>query len=352
MKLSRTLVAALLFAIGCGGQSVSLVPDGGAGGDAGPTTPCGRYAQAYCGRLQACTGGASITRNWGDMGTCLARQELSCSNGLGAPQTSQTTALVDQCAAALPSSACPSFLDNELPASCTPRGLAAQGAPCSVNAQCATGFCSGTRHALCGTCDAPPSAGASCAASNCGHGLACIWNSMVVDVCEPYVLAGAACGAFSDPICAAGLTCAGASSVTGVGGTCAPAIETVGTTCGSKNMNLGCDGAVGLWCQTLPGPGATCSDVLFGGDGAPCGYVPGGVTECTKGTCYSSGGPYFTYKSATTSTGTCRAFAADGAACDTSSGPGCLSPARCVTSGVATAGTCVVPTASLMAACR
>ena len=47
-----------------------------------------------------------------------------------------------------------------------------------------------------------------------------------------------------------------------------------------------------------------------------------------------------------TVSGTCKAAAADGAACDTAAGPPCMTPARCVTSG-STAGTCTVPSGSM-----
>ena len=108
---------------------------------------------------------------------------------------------------------------------------------------------------------------------------------------------------------------------------------------------------MGLWCMGHTGSPATCGNVLYADDGAPCGYVSAGVTECTKGTCYSTGGPYFTF-TGTTTTGVCRAFAPDGAACDTHSGPGCLSPARCITTAGNTSGTCTVPTASVSAGCH
>jgi hypothetical protein len=54
------------------------------------------------------------------------------------------------------------------------------------------------------------------------------------------------------------------------------------------------------------------------------------------GGCYPVGGM----------TQTCLAPAADGAACDTVNGPGCLTPAKCVTAGSATTGTCQLPAVS------
>jgi hypothetical protein len=79
----------------------------------------------------------------------------------------------------------------------------------------------------------------------------------------------------------------------------------------------------------------------FAGDGAACGTMAdGSFAQCIKGDCYTSTGP-----AAANMTGTCKADAADGAACDVALGPNCTTPARCVpTSG--TAGTCVVPLGS------
>jgi hypothetical protein len=105
-----------------------------------------------------------------------------------------------------------------------------------------------------------------------------------------------------------------------------------------------CDGTMGLWCLD-----DTCTSVSYVGDGQPCGYIGGGVSQCSGGTCYSSAGPYFSY--AGPMTGVCKAFAADGAACDTAQGPGCMTGARCVTSG-GTAGVCTPPVASVSAACK
>jgi hypothetical protein len=346
MRLGGTGVAFVLLVTACGGQNAPVASDAGSDGNPViPATPCGAFAQAWCAKRQACTNGTSITRDWGDMSTCLAREELSCTNSLGAPRTGKTTALVEQCTTALSSASCADYLDNDLPAPCNPTGPGAEGATCTFNAQCASGYCSGIRYATCGTCGTAPAAGDSCAKTSCGLDQACIWNADVTNVCEPYVSAGATCGAFSNPLCAADLGCAGASTTTGVGGTCQPALRTVGATCGSKNMGLNCDGNLGLWCLS-----SACGDVTYAENGMPCGYVGSGVTECNGGTCYSSGGPYFTYTGATR-TGTCKAYAEDGAPCDTSVGPACLSPARCVSSGGGTAGTCVVPTPSLASAC-
>ena len=78
---------------------------------------------------------------------------------------------------------------------------------------------------------------------------------------------------------------------------------------------------------------------------AACGTLPDGSrAECINADCFTATGP----AAATDTNATCVAQAADGAGCDTQLGPLCLTPARCVTSGIgATSGTCVVPSATL-----
>jgi hypothetical protein len=350
MRIRASALLFMLLLTSCGGSTlVGSLDDGGVDIDA-PMTPCGRFALAYCERKQACANGY-LTRDFGDISTCVTRENLVCTNGLGAPHTGQSVALVEQCTSGMPSYSCADLEDGNLPETCNPLGPGDIGSPCTFNAQCATGYCNGDRYSTCGTCSAPPSAGSSCATSNCDHNQSCTWNNVVTNVCEPYTPTGSECGAYGNPPCQIGLTCAGASSVTGVGGTCEPALETAGETCGSQNMGLGCDFAVGLWCFAPPDEGASCIDISYVGDGMPCGYVGSGVAECTNGTCYSSGGPYFTY-TGTTRTGTCKAFAADGAECDTQIGPECMAGARCVTTTRLSSGTCVVPTPSVSAACH
>ncbi len=326
------LVSAVVLA-SCGG---GLAPS--------PSSPCSAFAQAYCAKEESCTKGTNLTRDWGDMGSCVTRETLSCTNTLAAPLTGKTTDLVEQCTAALPRYTCADFLAGNLAGPCNPTGPGAEGATCTFNAQCASGYCSNVRYANCGTCASPPPSGSSCATSNCGHDQSCVWNIGVVNLCEPYVSTGDACGASQDPGCSPGLTCAGASSTTGVGGICQPAVTTVGAACGSKNMGIGCDGSRGLWCID-----SACVQVPYADDGKPCGYIGSGVILCKAGTCYSSAGPYFNF--AGPKTGVCKAFAPDGAACDTVAGPGCLSSARCVTTSGATAGVCTVPTAAVSASC-
>ena len=57
------------------------------GGDNGPSADqaCADVAQARCNLRSMCTSGVGVTRNYGDMNTCIAREKVNCLDGLGAP---------------------------------------------------------------------------------------------------------------------------------------------------------------------------------------------------------------------------------------------------------------------------
>jgi len=76
---------------------------------------------------------------------------------------------------------------------------------------------------------------------------------------------------------------------------------------------------------------STCTPIQYVGAGEPCGGVGGDYFECIGGS------------SCRGTPGMCVADAADGDPCDTVAGPSCLSPARCVTDGISTSGTCTPP---------
>jgi hypothetical protein len=101
---------------------------------------------------------------------------------------------------------------------------------------------------------------------------------------------------------------------------------------------VNCDPTLGLAC--LGGAGAkTCTAIQYVGDGMPCGLLSASsFVGCSNGTCYTATGV-----ATGADQGTCKANATDGAGCDTTVGPVCLTPARCVTTGASTSGTCTVP---------
>ena len=285
---------------------------------------CGALAQARCQKRASCSNGTSITRAFGDMNTCLQREQLSCMLGINAPDTGNTTALIDQCTAAYASLSCSDFFDNNPPMACAVVGPKNAGAPCTFSGQCQTGFCSGDRTVGCGTCGAPPPAGGSCATSFCGRGQECVPSTQL---CQPFGQAGDSCDA-GHP-CGADLTCSG------VMGTCQTTSSTVGATCDAKNP---CDGTMGLHCEAMNG-NRTCTTTTYAGDGMPCGLVGGGFVGCgAGGSCFTSSGLAEQGQS-----GTCKAAAADGAACDVVLGPNCLTPARCITKPGGSSGVCTLP---------
>jgi hypothetical protein len=354
MRTHGALAAILLLTAHCGGttelESADAAPpfENTLGPDAGPAAACTELAQAKCAKRAACTDGADNTTDYGDLATCVTRLSLSCTAAFGGPGAQSTVATNEACVNQLASLSCADYLAANYGAPCRTPGPGALGTACSSNSDCATYFCSNIRFSECGTCAEPPAAGSSCVTTNCGAGQSCVWSDAVVDVCEPEVAIGGTCGEGAAPGCAADLYCArdeGAPT-----GTCYPALETIGAGCYSANpMNVGCDTTKGLGC-TGTGPDYVCAAIHYVGDGMPCGNLAdGSVARCAGGTCYTAGGPF---TSTANPTGTCKALAADGAPCDTASGPGCMGPARCVTSGGGTAGTCTLITAAVAASCQ
>jgi len=333
-NLAATALGLLLYTAGCGGSSGT--PFGGAdAGDApsGPTVAqsCADLAQAQCAKRMICSNGVSITRLYGSMDTCISRVTAQCTAGLAAPQSGNSASLAEQCVAAYPQLACADFLDGVLTDVCAPLGPRAAGQPCAFNGQCASGFCSGTKNATCGTCAPSPAVGDSCATSSCGHGQTCV---LTTTMCEDYGASAATCSTASP--CGSGLACTGILSTAVSSGTCQVAATEVGAACGGTMP--GCSGTLGLYCAGAVGAKA-CAAIAFASEGMPCGELSTtSHVECTAGGCYTATG-----LAGTTEVGTCKADAADGAACDTVLGPACLTPARCVPTGAGSAGLCTFP---------
>ena len=333
-NLAATALGLLLSASGCGGSSGT--PFGGADAGDAPSSPtvaqsCADLAQAQCAKRMTCSNGVSITRLYGTMDTCISRATAQCTVGLAAPASGNSVALAEQCVGDYAQIACGDFLDGVLTDVCAPFGSRAAGQPCAFNGQCASGFCSGTKTAACGTCAVSPAAGDSCATSNCGHGQTCV---AATTMCEDYGATGGACSTTAP--CGSGLSCTGILSTVASSGTCQSAAVDVGAACGGTMP--GCSGAIGLFCGGTVGAKA-CAATTFVSDGMPCGQLSTtSHVECTAGGCYTATG-----LAGTTETGTCKADAADGAACDTVLGPACLTPSRCVPTGAGSAGVCTFP---------
>lgn len=345
-SLLAFLAIATLLPLGCGGSGTSA------------DSACTVLAQAQCVRRLACadlasTGSSNTTypdgiyilKNYGDMTTCLAQQKLACMNGVAAPGTGTSPDQVEKCAAEYPNWACVDLYDNGAnpPTDCALPGKLANGATCAFNGQCASRFCSGMKNAKCGVCADEPADGASCATSGCAPGQACKTESTGAQLCrDRLAVSDATCT--SDTVCTAFSSCVGASATdptkTGV---CTATATTTGAGCGGAN-NPSCEGNLGLACLG-PSGAKTCQVVSYVQAGAACATLSDGSRgDCIEGDCFTATGP----AAATDTTATCLAKALPGTACDTQIGPLCLAPARCVTPGNgSTAGTCVVPLASL-----
>jgi hypothetical protein len=342
MRVGGAIGVALLWMAGCGGETTTQIAL--LGPDAGASAVCSELAETRCTKRDSCTNGNENARDYGNLATCIARMTLSCTQGLTDAGAEGTVATNEACVSQLTSLSCADFLAGNYGAPCHTSGAGANGTPCHGSSDCATYYCANDRYAVCGTCADAPASGASCRESNCASAnQTCVWSYLLTNVCEPMVGIGGSCSEGSAPGCAPDLACMRAPGATT--GTCAAAVGTAGAACNSGNpTNVGCDGTRGLSCDDN-----ACAAIQYVGDGMPCGTLPGGAfAECSAGTCYTAEGPF---TSSVTPTGTCKAFAADGAACNAVSGPGCMSPARCVTRDGASEGTCTLLTPAVTAAC-
>jgi hypothetical protein len=311
----RSLIVPLTLLLAC---------SSGSSADSGSLTAdeaCAAIASVRCAKRESCEP-ATLTAQYGDVTTCIARDKANCVSSLSAPGTGNTPATVKACADAYPSWSCPDWYNNVPPDPCkTPAGTQSTGTPCAFSGQCSSAFCAIPAGATCGSCATLPTVGTSCAAGlSCGgNGLYC---EPVTQTCQKLVTSpGYGCDAGS---CGYLLGCVVALDA-GTG-TCQP----LGT------FDAGCDGQQ----RTAP----TCASALgyacifrrcvidaYAGTGQMCGTNrdAGTYTRCAAGgSCQGDAGMQ-----------TCVAAAAEGFDCDTSLGIDCLAPARCVSSnGMATDG--------------
>jgi hypothetical protein len=328
----------------------ALLPSCGSSGDSADKA-CATLAQAQCDQRKACTDtvmgpdgtavypdGVFIMNTYGDMTTCLSRQQEACMNNAAAPGTGTSPAQLEKCASEYVNWSCTDLFDNNAnpPPDCAPAGTLANGQVCAFAGQCASRFCSGTKNSLCGICADEPLDGASCATSACAPGQACKSESTGA-VCRDRLLVGdATCT--SDTSCQAFSSCVGASATDATKtGVCTTTASSLGAPCGGTNP--ACEGNLGLACLEASGA-KTCQLVAYVRQPAACGTLPDGSrAECINADCFTPTDP--------AAAATCVTQAPDEAPCDTLLGPLCVTPARCVTSGGGNSGTCKVPSASL-----
>jgi hypothetical protein len=284
------------LALGCG-DSDSVPP-------ATPESACTTAAASYCAKIKECAP-FYFDVGWSTQPPCDERIKSGCVSDLGAPGNAQTADDLASCATAIPQTSCGDLFSDNLPAPCKPKpGSLANGNACGVDGQCQSTYCK--INETCGVCAAKSSAGGACMSeTDCTDGLLCVNR-----VCTSPGVAGAACSA-TQP-CRQDVTC--------IGGTC-------GTPKGPGESCTGeeCDGLKGLWCNPLMG---VCQKVSLADPGQPCGALNCPGAACTYALCRSGG--LCRLSGTNPNAGTCVAPAADGAACNDTMGPPCLSPAVCV----------------------
>jgi len=276
----------------------------GCGSSVSADQACTDAATALCTQLQNCEGPV-VTIGYGDLATCQARAKLSCTPALMAPGTSQTPEHLDGCAKAAAAVSCGQLFSRDTPDACKPKsGTLADGRGCGDDPQCANSYCKKSANEVCGVCSARAAAGAACDGNDdCDYKLVC-----AMGLCVAPGAVGASCDdghpCVTPNVCSASLCAA----PVGAGMACDPVI---------KN----CDGTQGLYCDPQT---RLCKPAGFAEPGGSCGVVNGGYVACSGGGhCKLGVGSLM---------GTCLAPAADGAACDPTTGPDCLAPAQCVSS--------------------
>lgn len=270
---------------GSGGGSDSGTTNGDSGSVSGESAKaCADAADAFCNQVQTCSP-FGMQATFGDIATCKARFVLGCDQKFSFQGTSATVADTEACAAALPAVSCDDFIASNLGSACaTKPGALANGAACGDDAQCQSTFCARAPDSECGTCSDVSTQGGACVNSSCSTGFTCPTGQ---SKCQKPVA-----GQIDDP-------------------------------CQSQ---ADCDLAHGVGCNTNDDK---CLKLEISSDGS-CGadsITPSKFTICpANGTCDALLG------------GNCHPAAADGASCSTgTSGPSCLSPAKCVS------GKCTLP---------
>ncbi len=295
----------------------------------GPSIPqaCNDLAVAQCAQLDSCRH-ELVEIEYGDDATCIERRAASCNSALSSDATGQNAQYTEACAAALPGQACEDYLEGGTPDAClTHAGLGAIGDDCAFNSQCDSTFCATDATDQCGSCAPVPVIGDECEDQGCGHDLACSADK----ICVSWNQIGAGCD-IDDP-CVPGATCVIANGATS--GRCIADGAAIGAACDStaKTAPL-CDPNLGLWCNTTT---SACTAIEYVAAGERCGVFNGDHSVCTGATsCHGS-------------PATCMPLADEGQACDTALGPTCMAPDHCVTDGVDTAGTCLMPDADTCA---
>lgn len=278
--------------------------------DAASATACDQLAAAYCARLQACLP-HDMAIDYADPALCRVREQLRCTAGLTAADANPSTAAIAASIAQMTAGSCDLIGYGGPPRTWFLPGKRPTGTACSVDTQCSGRLCLRSAGAACGACGSVVPLGEVCTNGACVAGAVCVFDAVQKSYrCRAKEKEGGPC---NDNIkyastCGWGLTCAS--------GKCVPALAL-----GEKCLGSGCNHALGLDCDSSKG---VCSAIAMVGDGKSCdvgGLAATPLVECLDGACVNQNDMGM---------GTCRAYAADGAACNGWSGPACRIPARCV----------------------
>ncbi len=316
-----------------GGQNEAATDAGGdagadAGGEAGAdagTPTCAEFATTYCAFENACHPG-DLQASWGTVQNCVTVRTSQCTSDAAATGTGVTPAYLTACSAQLTQNvaACSAGPVPDRVATpngaCQIIGAGAAGAPCGIDAECATDVCLRSG-ALCGTCTSQGAAGEGCDLATgvtCAAGLQCT-NATCVKVSG---LAGT-CDMGLTTVCVGGTSCVVAQAG-GTSGTCQASGAAVGAMCDPNAVGVpNCFGAAGLFCDAT----SHCAAIGYGASGAMCGAPNTHVSnnECLEGDCVS---------------GSCVGKVASGGMCQLNGSPTCVEQSVCVVSGGGVAGTC------------
>ncbi len=315
------LVLALLPA--CGEVHPLVTADGGDAGagdaptDSAPPTvdqACNDLSTSLCTALNTCSA-FILQLGFGDVATCVARNNLSCTIAQNASGVGRTVTDIEACARALPSSTCADLIAHKMPAACQDKpGGVVNGLACGASTQCQSTYCRPTGQ--CGVCAPRQPAGAACMGNDqCEPGLVCAATTCVA----PGEL-GQSCD--DKHPCRDDLYC---SSGTGTGGAMCAMKVGAGRSCADSDK--ACDILQGVACNPAT---KLCQMVRVAHRSEACGLIGGTLVLCeAAGSC----------DGATVATGTCSPAASDGESCGsaTANNRNCLAPASCV------AGICRLP---------
>jgi len=166
----RALAALLVLGVGCANHD-----DPRSVNDLGRTPrarACTELASAICERYAACAPVAA-TVGPGVGATCLTALRDHCLRTAGIGGSARTVDVVNACAGATRTLACPAFLARYPEVCDRLPGARALGESCTFDEQCGGGFCARELDSACGTCVPPRVTDAACIGGACGEALVC-----------------------------------------------------------------------------------------------------------------------------------------------------------------------------------